>query len=151
MRDALRHLRKLYSQTPADEFGPQALKTLRQYLIEEGYARTHINRQIGRVKRVFKWAVSEELIPPSIHHGLQTVTGLRYSRTEARESNPIRPVEDRWIEATLPYVSPQIQAMIQIQRLTGMRPGEVIKMRPADILREEEIWIYEPSDHKNRW
>ena len=32
-----------------------------------------------------------------------------------------------------------------------MRPCEVVIMRPCDIDRSGEIWIYEPYDHKNRW
>jgi hypothetical protein len=32
-----------------------------------------------------------------------------------------------------------------------MRAGEMVVMRPADIDTSGEIWVYEPSDHKNRW
>jgi hypothetical protein len=38
--------------------------------------------------------------------------------------------------------------MIQLQLLTGMRPGEVVVMRPADIDRSEEVWTYTPAQHK---
>ena len=41
--------------------------------------------------------------------------------------------------------------MIQIQRLTGMRPCEVVVIRPCDIDQTKDVWIYEPYDHKNRW
>jgi len=41
--------------------------------------------------------------------------------------------------------------MIRVQRLTGMRPCEVVIMRACDISMTTEIWIYEPYDHKNRW
>ena len=40
---------------------------------------------------------------------------------------------------------------MKLQRLTGMRPGELVLMRPADIDQTSDIWIYEPFDHKNRW
>ena len=122
IRDALRPLRKLYGNTPAAEFGPKALRTVRQQMVESGLCRGLINRRIGKIKRVFKWAVSEELIPPSVYHGLQSLVGLRYGRTNAREAEPVKPVDDKWVNATLPYVSPQVSTMIQIQRLTGMRP-----------------------------
>jgi len=32
-----------------------------------------------------------------------------------------------------------------------MRPGEVAAMRPGDLDRENEVWLYEPGSHKNRW
>ena len=106
---------------------------------------------LGRIKRAFKWAVAEELVPPSVFHGLQAVAGLRFGRTEARETEPIKPVPDEHVDAVLPFVSPHVSAMIQVQRLTGMRPCEVVIMRPCDIDMSGEVWVYEPPDHKNRW
>jgi integrase len=41
--------------------------------------------------------------------------------------------------------------MIQLQRLTGMRSGEVVIMRACDIDITGEVWLYTPSDHKNKW
>jgi integrase len=41
--------------------------------------------------------------------------------------------------------------MIKLQRLTGMRPGEVVIIRRCDIDMTGDVWIYEPFDHKNRW
>lgn len=151
MREAIRPLRQLYGRTTASEFGPKALKAVRQHMVGQGLSRGVINHRIGRIKRVFKWAVAEELIPPSVYHGLQTVAGLRFGRSEARETEPVRPVLDEHVEAVLPFVSPQVAAMIKIQRLSGMRPGDVTKMRPCDIDMSDTVWVYEPHDHKNRW
>ena len=151
MREALLPLRQLYGSTPADQFGPKSLAAVRQQMVDSGLSRGVVNRRIGRIKRVFKWAVAEELIPPSAHHGLQTVVGLRYGRTEARETEPIKPVPNEHVDAVLPFLPPQISAMIQLQRYTGMRPGEVVKMRACDIDMSGEVWIYERAEHKNRW
>jgi integrase len=95
--------------------------------------------------------VSYELIPSSVYEALRTVAGLRFGRSEARETEPIRPVPRELVDATLPHVAPQIEAMIQLQLLAGMRPCEVVLMRACDIDMTGEIWIYEPHDHKNRW
>ena len=38
--------------------------------------------------------------------------------------------------------------MIQIQRFTGARPGENCIMKPVDIDRSGEIWLYVPERHK---
>ncbi len=38
--------------------------------------------------------------------------------------------------------------MIQLQRLTGMRPGEVVIMRTTDINMSGAIWEYRPNSHK---
>ncbi len=76
-RQALRPLRQLYGHTSALAFGPVALKALRQKMIETGWRRKTINKQISRIRSVFKWAASEELVPGSLYHALQTVAGLR--------------------------------------------------------------------------
>ncbi len=89
MREALRPLRRLYGHTKPSAFGPKALKAVRQYMIDEGLSRGVVNRRIGRIKRAFKWAVAEELIPPSVLHGLQAVAGLSFGRTTARETDPV--------------------------------------------------------------
>ena len=151
MREALRPLRDLYSHTNAGEFGPKALKAVRQHMMDLGLCRGVVNHRISRIKRVFKWAVAEEMVPPYIHQGLQAVAGLRFGRTEAREMEPVKPVPEKWVNAVVPYVSPPVAAMIQIQQLTGVRPCEVVAMRPCDIDQSGDIWIYEPYDHKNRW
>ena len=37
------------------------------------------------------------------------------------------------VEAIQPFVARQVWAMVQLQRLTGMRPGEVCRMRMCDL------------------
>ena len=151
MRDALRPLRHLYGSTVAAEFGPKRLKALQQNMIADGLSRGVVNARISRIKRFFRWAVAEELVPASVYHGLQAVSGLAYGRTNARETEPIHPVSDSWVDATLPFLVPQVAAMVQLQRLTGMRPCEVVLMRTCDIDTTGEAWVYEPSEHKNSW
>ena len=80
MQEAIRPLRKLYANTEARGFGPRSLKIVRQHTIEAGLSRGVINHRINRIKRLFKWAVAEELIPPSSLHGLQALAGVRYGQ-----------------------------------------------------------------------
>lgn len=151
MKDALKPVRELYGRTAASEFGPLALKAVRAHMVSGDLCRTETNKRINRIKRVFKWAVSEELIPASVQHGLQSVAGLRKGRCDARESLPVKPVPDEHVNALLPFLSPPVRAMVTLQRLTGMRPGEVVLVRKCDIDMTTLVWIYQPSDHKNSW
>lgn len=41
--------------------------------------------------------------------------------------------------------------MIQLQRLCGMRPSEVTIVRPKDVDRSGEVWIYRPQKHKTQY
>jgi hypothetical protein len=92
----------LYGHTPAAEFGPKALAAVRQHMIGLGWCRSLINRRVDRIKRAFKWAASEELVPVAIHQALRTLPGLRRGRTEARESEAVGPVDPAYVNATLP-------------------------------------------------
>jgi hypothetical protein len=70
-------LNRLYGATPAAQFGPLALEAIRSEMIAKGWKRASINKHTGRLKHMFKWAVSKELIPASVHHALITIGGLR--------------------------------------------------------------------------
>lgn len=146
---AVRPLKELYSRQPADSFGPLELKAIRQRFIDAGHCRSNINANVRRVVRVFRWAASEALLPPTVAQSLAMVPGLRRGRSEAPEGKKVRPVEAEIVEATLPHLSPTVRAMVELQLLTGMRPGELVIMRPADIDRTGEVWEYRPRQHKN--
>lgn len=139
-----------YRRQLVTEFGPLALKTVREQLVTIRRSRVYINDTIARVKRMFKWGVETELVPPSVYHGLQAVAGLKRGRCEARETEPVRPVPDAHVEAIKPHVSRQVWAMVELQRLTGMRPGEVVIMRGRDLDTTGSIWLYRPESHKTQ-
>jgi integrase len=149
IRQALRFLRRLYGHTPALDFGPLALKAVRESMIEAGRCRSLINKDVNRVKGLFRWAVEHELVPASVYEALRAVAGLREGRSEAKEARPIGPVAIEVIEATIRHLSPQVAAMVRFQLLTGARPGEVACLRPRDLTsREGEVWEYRPREHK---
>jgi hypothetical protein len=148
VRRSLKFVKGLYGLRPATDFGPLTLNAVRAQMIEAGWVRRHINHCIGCIKRCFKWAAGEEIIPGSVPHALWAVDGLKRGCTNAKESSPVLPVEDVVVEASLPYMSPPVKAMVQLQRLAGMRPGEVVLMRPCDLDHGASIWLYRPESHK---
>jgi integrase len=149
LRPVMRRLRGLYGLSPAIEFGPIELKALRQSMVDAGHSRTYVNMNVDRVRRMFRWAVAESLIPATVHQALAAVPNLRKGRTEARESAPVTPVSDEVVEATLPYLTPAVADMVRLQRLTGCRPNEVRLIRPRDVDRSGgDVWLYRPAEHK---
>ncbi len=148
IRIALRFLREWYGKSQAAEFGPLALQSLRQRMIDADHSRNYVNSQVNRIKRMFKWAVAEELIAPAVSEGLSAVSGLRMGRCGARETSPVLPVEDTVVDKSLPNMSPVVADLVRLQRLTGMRPAEVCLLRPCDLDRSGEVWVYKPSTHK---
>jgi integrase len=136
---ALRFLVATCGPTRVAEFGPKLLKETRQAMVDADLpwppnakkptkrrrlTRRSINKNVERIRRMIKWGVAEELVQPEVLVGLQTVTGLKAGRCEAKEAAPVDAVPEADIEAVLKLVSPPVAGLIQIQRLTGMRPGE---------------------------
>jgi integrase len=117
-------------------------------MIDAGWARKTINRQIQRICRAFRWAVENELCDVAVYQRLKAVDGLRRGMSEARETTPIGPVPEPVVEATIRHVSPVVADMIRFQRLTGCRPMEVCLIRPCDVVRSGDVWRYTPSTHK---
>ncbi|MCH7596559.1 MAG: recombinase XerD, partial [Planctomycetes bacterium] len=148
IRCAMRPLKALYGGTNAADFGPKSLLTVRDRLIAGGLGRTTVNQRVQAIRRIFKWAVREELIPPSVHHGLSAVDGLKAGESDAPAPRRVLPVPDEHVDAVLPHVLPPVAAMIRLQRLTGMRPGEATDMRGADIDMTGRLWSYRPREHK---
>lgn len=114
------------------------------------YTRKYINRNVDRIRRVLKWAAKppQRWIPATVVSEAQLCESLKRGRSAAREEDPIRPVAREKIDAILPYCSRHIAAMLEVQWQTGCRPGEVVIMRPCDIARDGDVWLYTPMRHK---
>src|SRR5262249_1462751 len=144
----VRMVREVYGHTPAREFGPLALKAIRSAMIGRKWCRSLVNQRVGRVRRIFKWAASEELIPAAVYQALTTVTGLQRGRTVAREAAPVRPVDTSVVDATLPFLNRHVRGLVEFQRLTGCRPEEACLVRRCDIDMGGPVWVYKPAHHK---
>lgn len=148
IRHSLKPLRRLYGHLGVSDFGPLALKAVRDELIKADLCRNEINKRVGRIVRMFKWGVENEYVDPMTHHALSQVRGLSRGRSAARESKPVKPVPDAHVDPLKAHVPRQVWAMIELQRTTGMRPGEVCIIRTGDIDRSGAVWVYRPETHK---
>jgi integrase len=149
---ALRSLRELYGDSLCRDFGPLQLKAVRQRMIDAGLARGVINQRIWRIKMAFQWGVENDLVPimvnehgKSNYHAMLAVRNLQPGRSKAKETSAVRPVDLEIVQATLPYLTRQVAAMIQVQLLAGARPGEVCIMRGCDIDSTGPVWLYYPG------
>jgi integrase len=150
IKSAMARLRTYYGSLPCNDFGPRKLRKLVDKMKDEKLARGTINGYVKRLKMAFKWATSEELIDPSVFHGLFAVGGLRRFRG-GRETAPVRPVSQTAIDAAVERLSPVVAAMVRLHVLLGCRPGELCLMRPCDIDRTGEVWEYRPERHKTQY
>src|SRR5262249_21855066 len=119
LRDALRILKQLYGHTAAAEFGPLALKACRAEMVKKGWARTYVNAQVVRLRRVLRCAASEGLPTVRVYQALRTVDSMRRGRTEARETAKVKPVAQERVEATVPHLPPVVKAMVEFPTKSG--------------------------------
>jgi integrase len=147
-RATLRFLVAVAGTTRARGFGPRLLKQVRQRMIDAGLCRTTINSNISRIRCAFRWAVAEELVPVAVLTVLEAVSGLQAGRCRAPDKPPVRSVPQDAIDAIRPFVSSAVWAMVQLQLLSGMRPGEVISMRACDLNMTGRVWEFVPQSHK---
>ncbi len=148
IRAALRLAVRLFGNTLACDFGPLKLNAVRDEAIRQRLRRKTINKYVSRIRAMFRWACELEYVAASVNHGLEAVKGLQAGRSAAVESEPVKPVSADAIEAVRPFVSRQVWGMIELQRLTGTRPGEIVSMRTGDIDRRQSPWQYIPREHK---
>jgi hypothetical protein len=70
---AIRSAGDLFGHSLAKSFGPLKLKEVRSNMVAKGLARSTINARTSKIVGAFKWAVGEELIPPTTLAGLKAV------------------------------------------------------------------------------
>lgn len=154
-RDACRIVARLYGELPAREFSPLKLKAVREEYVKAGWGRQYVNAQVSRVRRMFRWAVGEELIPESVWLALRSVTDLPPGRG-LPEAKRIEAATDADIAEVVGRLKPVLADMVRFHRAVGCRADEATIARPQDFRREPdpgsptgEMWVYTPSSSKN--
>ena len=148
LKSVIRPLNELMACSPAKDFGPLALKAVRTLMIEKGWTRGVINSGLSRIRCIFKHAIAHELIDPAVLQKRQAVPALLAGRTEAHDNTPRTAVKDEDIEAVRKLVSPLVRDLIDVQRLTGARSGELLGLTTGAIHKAGEVWLAELADHK---
>lgn len=89
-RDVAGPLVRLYGLTPAGDFGPLQLRAVREEMVRGKWSRTYINRSVGRLRQLFKWACGHGHLPAGVWQGLSTVDRT-YAALVAKSRPEIRP------------------------------------------------------------
>ena len=150
MLGVCKDINKQVGNVNAHEYGPRALQQQRQRWVESGKSRKYCNTLTNTVVRMFRWAVSQELIEPNVLVRLATIEPLREGKTEAPETAPVKPVSIEDVRATAKELPPVLKAMLRVHVATGMRPSELCNLRPCEIDKSGQEWMYRPAKHKNR-
>lgn len=148
-KHALKDLSRFWGMGAARDFGPSKLTFLQSHWVNEGKSRDLVNRRTKVVRQAFAWGASRELVGGEVYQALRTVRGLAKGRTTARETPGVTTVPEAHVEAVLDVLEDShVGALIRLQLLTGMRPGEAVDLRMADVERSGDVWTYRPRTHK---
>ena len=159
-----------YLTLPVDDFGPKVFKqVMRDYAktpvvtrkllkdgtvinVERPRTRKYVNSVMVRIRKMFQWAVTEEMIDAAKAWRLQSVPLLEYGDPHAKESDERQPAKQEVVQATLGALTRECAALIEVLSLTGCRPSEVCRMTMDQIYdRGKKVWRYVPRRHKNSW
>ena len=147
----IKPVRELYGRSLVEDFGPKRLRAVQHVFVGKGWSRAFVNRSVVFVKSVFRWGMGRELVNESVVRRLEAVEPLKHGQTTAPEMERVKPVSDDAVNKTLPYLTRTVRAMVELQRLTGMRPQEACDVRVCDIEVAGKVWIYRPAKHKSKW
>lgn len=164
-RIAIRCLRNACADAAVADFGPLALKTVRDrlirskvnhynrwkqtsYEVDRLLSRKTINAYVEAIIRVFQWGTENELVSSLTYQSLAAIAPLQQGRPNVRETEKIKPVPESDIEAVRVYLPPMIADIMDLQLLTGARSGEICPMRVSEIDMSRDVWRYRPAHHK---
>lgn len=159
-------LYRMFGDTPADEFTAPRLVAVQEALIaaswmtpeerageERPWSRQYCNKQIGRMKRIFRWGEAHGYCPAGAWQHLCAVPPIKADR-RTRNTPPRAALDwDTQVDPVLGVVSRQVGSLIRLQFLAGMRPQDCVKMRPCDLDPDgpDGCWLYRPDGHKGTW
>lgn len=151
-RAALGSLNDLYGDTDAATFTPTQFRALIGQWVKQGLSLTTCNNYRSKVICCYQFAVGRELVEPSVLAALEQVEPLVRGRSKAPQPEPVTSASDRDLDKILPHLhsDPErqavLEAIVRLQRATGMRPSEVLSMRIDDLDCSREPWVYRPAD-----
>lgn len=143
-------LKEMFPSLRINNFGPHHLSELQREFIARGLTRQGINKRINLTRRIFRWGVSQNLVHQQTFEALKSIFPVK--KGMAKESKIKSPANITDVFKTMKFLHPMLNAMIQLQLLTGMRPSEICKINIVDIeTNDPECWWYKPANHKTSW
>jgi integrase len=152
---AATRLAELYGTYDAKAFGPDELRAVRDTWVKDGFVRDTCNAYTYWITRCFAWAVSKKHVPSETHAALLAVETLLPGRTTAPDRPRKKPADSQAVAMALAHLRDDprghvIRVMVNVQRLTGMRPQHLCEMRLSAINNAEDVWVYSPPPSGNK-
>lgn len=154
VRIAMRHLTAYFPTVAACEFGPKHIRILYKVLAQTPRRRGkrtlscgYINDLVGRIKRMYRWAMLDGLVSDAAYHALHSTPQLKPGEYGSVTLSKRRPVSIAHVRPVMRKVSRIIRDMIRVQWITGVRSGSLVMAAPEQFDRSVTPWIWHPR-HK---
>ncbi len=148
IKTAIRYVIRLYGTSRVRDFGPRALKAVRDAMIADGHCRRSINKHIGRIRRLFRWGVENEYVPSEVYGArsgsARIASGSLCGRRD--RSSPAGPNCLRRRRAALRQSSGLGGDSIAIAHRHEAGRGSCNAWVRSQHVRQD--WEYRPSEHK---
>ena len=161
VRHAINNMTALYARLPIAQFSGIHLLALRETMLNKRCKTDEnkpalglfvINYRIRAIKAMIGWAVSRGLCPPNVKALCDPVENLKAGRCAARVPRKVEPVSEDAVTATKKHLNPTLCALIDLQLITGARPGELVALKRSDItVVDETLWEVELTQHKTAY
>lgn len=116
-------------------------------VVKRPWTYTGINRIVKNWIAILRWACRQGLLPFAIYRVLDALKPLN-ARSGLQRSPEAQAVDDDVLLAVMPYMTPTVREMVQIQRGTGMRAKEVCDLLVGDIDKTGDQWRVKTDRHK---
>lgn len=148
----------MHEKTPAASFDADALEGVQLAMATgswkkgaRGWCRNVVNRRIVRIRTIWRWAERKKLVPPGAWANLRTVASLAPNDPRVRHTPRRKPCTYADLVMVALAAPRPVSAMLALVWWSGMRPGEVRRLRPCEIDRSGDVWLCRPGQHKNDW
>jgi len=136
-RDGLKRVTRPYKTHLACELRPADVEELKSKMIADGYAARTINIMVLSVKRLYTWAVKQALLEDNPLAGVERVGRNVNAPEHPRAKHLTLEKALRCVE--LCRESPPLGDLCEFMLLTGMRVGEVVRIRWDDVDLDERM------------
>jgi integrase len=163
VRLALRDLKSLYGPLAVDQFGPRLLAEIRSRWVAKNLSLSTVNGRVAIVRRLFRWGISQEQVPVTVHQALETLENLKPGRCPVKPAKVVEAVRWEDVEATLPYLPKPLQAVVPCngtaapEALRSCSFAPVTSTAPApsgkhrlSVTRRSTVESYAPSTSASR-
>jgi len=161
---AIRLLVTMFASTEVTDFGPLRLAEVRDAMIagdphatntsgnlrpRKPWSRDFVNHQVKRVRAIFRWGISKEIVPQVVADALGSLSALRPHECIAAEPRQRSAVPPEKLAAVRDVLKARNRDIYDLLLMSGARPNEIISLTTGQIDRRGEVWRVDLESHKN--